>query len=175
MWEEGRWFAALVEKEEGWGRGLIPLCREDAGEETSSAQCWVTQLSLCRASTPFTRCVSPGFPRRLKHLPSLTSIIHLVPQAFQVQRSKEVPSAYDLHVLTTIPGLSYRHYSIQPSRRPQEDTLEPVTSLASSRQFGRRFRRRGGLVGRSLVPVENDCYTVFLDKDTNLMHSIWER
>ncbi|XP_043762816.1 epididymis-specific alpha-mannosidase-like [Cervus elaphus] len=97
------------------------------------------------------------------------------PVPAQVQRSKEVPSAYDLHVLTTIPGLSYQHYSIQPSRRPQEDTLEPVTSLASSRQFGRRLRRSGGQTGRSLVPVENDCYTVFLDKDTNLMHSIWER
>ncbi|KAB0343916.1 hypothetical protein FD754_020842 [Muntiacus muntjak] len=97
------------------------------------------------------------------------------PVPAQVQRSKEVPSAYHLHVLTTIPGLSYRHYSIQPSRRPQEDPLEPVTSLASSRQFGRRLRRRGGPVGGSLVPVENDCYTVFLDKDTNLMHSIWER
>ncbi|XP_070314084.1 epididymis-specific alpha-mannosidase-like [Odocoileus virginianus] len=97
------------------------------------------------------------------------------PVPAQAQRSKEVPSAYDLHVLTTIPGLSYRHYSIQPSRRPQEGTLEPVTSLASSRQFGRRLRRSGGPAGGSLVPVENDCYTVFLDKDTNLMHSIWER
>uniref|UniRef100_A0A8C6E8B8 Alpha-mannosidase n=1 Tax=Moschus moschiferus TaxID=68415 RepID=A0A8C6E8B8_MOSMO len=97
------------------------------------------------------------------------------PVPAQVQRSKEVPSAYDLHVLTTIPGLSYRHYSIWPSRRPQEDTEEPVTSLASSRQFGRRLRRSGKQMGRSLVPVKNDCYTVFLDKDTNLMHSIWER
>ena len=86
-----------------------------------------------------------------------------------------MPSAYDLHVLTTIPGLSYRHYSIQPSRRPQEDTGESVTSLASSRQFGLRLRRSGKQVGGSLVPVKNDCYTVFLDKDTNLMHSIWER
>ncbi|KAJ1061002.1 hypothetical protein K5549_002289 [Capra hircus] len=98
---------------------------------------------------------------------------HPVPAQFQ--RSKEMPSAYDLHVLTTIPGLSYRHYSIQPSRRPQEDTGEPVTSLASSRQFGLRLRRSGKQVGGSLVPVKNDCYTVFLDKDTNLMHSIWER
>ncbi|XDB51618.1 hypothetical protein AB1E18_005172 [Capra hircus] len=97
------------------------------------------------------------------------------PVPAQFQRSKEMPSAYDLHVLTTIPGLSYRHYSIQPSRRPQEDTGEPVTSLASSRQFGLRLRRSGKQVGGSLVPVKNDCYTVFLDKDTNLMHSIWER
>ena len=86
-----------------------------------------------------------------------------------------MPSAYDLHVLTTIPGLSYRHYSIQPSRRPQEDAGEPVTSLASSRGFGLRLRRSGKQVGGSLVPVKNDCYIVFLDKDTNLMHSIWER
>ena len=175
MWEEGRWFAATMEKEEGGRRGWTWLSREDAGEETSSAQCWMTQLSLCRASTPSIRCVSPGFPRRLRHLPSLTSVIHLVPQVFQVQSSKEMPSAYDLHVLTMIPGLSYRHYSIWPSRRSQEDTGETVCFMASTQHFGHRLRRHGGQVGSHLVSVANDCYTVFLDTDTNLMHSIWER
>ena len=93
----------------------------------------------------------------------------------QVQRSKELPSAYDLHVLTTIPGLSYRHYSIRPRRSSQEDTGEPEPFVAKTTQFGGRLRRRGGQVGQSLVPVVNDCYIVFLDLDTNLMHSVWER
>jgi len=133
------------------------------------------QLSLCQASTPSTRCISPGFPRRLRHFPSLTSIIHPILQVLQVQRSKEMPSAYDLHVLTTIPGLSYRHYSIRPSRSSQEETGEPEPFVAITTQFGGRLRRYGGQVGGSLVPVKNDCYIVFLDLDTNLMHSVWER
>ncbi|XP_069451160.1 epididymis-specific alpha-mannosidase-like [Ovis canadensis] len=98
---------------------------------------------------------------------------HPVPA--QVQSSKEMPSAYDLHVLTTIPGLSYQHYSIRPSRSSQEATGETAPFVASTQHFGHRLRRRGGQVGCHLVPVENDCYTVFLDTDTNLMHSIWER
>ncbi|KAB0353545.1 hypothetical protein FD755_023755, partial [Muntiacus reevesi] len=97
------------------------------------------------------------------------------PVPAQVQRSKETPSAYDLHVLTTIPGLSYRHYSIRPRRSSQEGTGEPEPSVAKTMQFGGRLRTRGGQVGQSLVPVVNDCYIVFLDLDTNLMHSIWER
>ncbi|XP_043762815.1 epididymis-specific alpha-mannosidase-like [Cervus elaphus] len=97
------------------------------------------------------------------------------PVPAQVQHSKEMPSAYDLHVLTTIPGLSYRHYSIRPSRSSQEDTGEPEPFVASTQHFGHRLRTHGGQVGSHLVPVENDCYTVFLDTDTNLMHSIWER
>jgi len=133
------------------------------------------QLSLCQASTPSTRCISPGFPRRLRHFPSLTSIIHPILQVLQVQRSKEMPSAYDLHVLTTIPGLSYRHYSIRPSRSSQEETGEPEPFVAITTQFGGRLRRYGGQVGGSLVPVKNDCYIVFMDLDTNLMHSVWER
>ncbi|XP_061001133.1 epididymis-specific alpha-mannosidase-like isoform X2 [Dama dama] len=97
------------------------------------------------------------------------------PVPAQVQHSKELPSAYDLHVLTTIPGLSYRHYSIRPSRSSQEDTGETEPSVASTQQFAVRLRRRGRRVGQSLVPVVNDCYIIFLDTDTNLMHSVWER
>ncbi|XP_043761767.1 epididymis-specific alpha-mannosidase-like isoform X1 [Cervus elaphus] len=97
------------------------------------------------------------------------------PVPAQVQRSKELPSAYDLHVLTTIPGLSYQHYSIRPSRSSQEDTGETEPSVASTQQFAVRLRRRGRRMGQSLVPVVNDCYIIFLDLDTNLMHSIWER
>ncbi|XP_043303904.1 epididymis-specific alpha-mannosidase-like [Cervus canadensis] len=97
------------------------------------------------------------------------------PVPAQVQRSKELPSAYDLHVLTTIPGLSYQHYSIRPRRSSQEDTGEPEPFVAKTTQFGGRLRRHGGQVGQSLVAVVNDCYIIFLDLDTNLMHSIWER
>nr|XP_035150014.2 epididymis-specific alpha-mannosidase isoform X1 [Callithrix jacchus]XP_035150015.2 epididymis-specific alpha-mannosidase isoform X1 [Callithrix jacchus] len=98
---------------------------------------------------------------------------HPVPA--QIQNSTETPSAYDLLILTTIPGLSYRHYSIRPAAGAQEGTQEPAATVASTLQFGRRLRRRTSHAGRRLVPVANDCYIVLLDKDTNLMHSIWER
>ncbi|XP_070314251.1 epididymis-specific alpha-mannosidase-like [Odocoileus virginianus] len=97
------------------------------------------------------------------------------PVTAQVQNSKEMPSAYDLLVLTTIPGLSYRYYIIRPTRRAQKDTQETGASVGSTNHFDRRPRKNHRQVVRRLVHVENDCYTVFLDKDTNLMHSIWER
>ncbi|XP_063578653.1 epididymis-specific alpha-mannosidase isoform X3 [Pongo abelii] len=93
----------------------------------------------------------------------------------EIQNSTETPSVYDLLILTTIPGLSYRHYSIRPTAGAQEGTQEPAATVATTLQFGRRLRRRTSHVGRHLVPVANDCYTVLLDQDTNLMHSIWER
>ncbi|KAF4013139.1 hypothetical protein G4228_004426, partial [Cervus hanglu yarkandensis] len=98
---------------------------------------------------------------------------HPVPA--QVQNSKEMPSVYDLLVLTTIPGLSYQYYVIKPSRRAKEDTQENEAMMANTKQFGRRPRRHDSSVVRRLVHVENDCYTVYLDKDSNLMDSIWER
>ncbi|XDA77733.1 hypothetical protein R6Z07M_007825 [Ovis aries] len=97
------------------------------------------------------------------------------PMPAQVQNSKEMPSVYDLLVLTTIPGLSYRYYVIKPSRRAKGDTQETEAMMANTKQFGHRPRRHDSSMGRRLAHVENDCYTVYLDKDTNLMHSIWER
>ncbi|XP_032708474.1 epididymis-specific alpha-mannosidase-like [Lontra canadensis] len=91
------------------------------------------------------------------------------PVPAQVQESKEKETAYDLHVLTTIPGLSYRHYSIRHAQGTQGAT--PVKTS----KFVRRTKTHAGSGGRHLIRVENDCYTVFLDADTNLMHSILER
>ncbi|XP_007954504.1 epididymis-specific alpha-mannosidase [Orycteropus afer afer] len=95
---------------------------------------------------------------------------HPVPA--QIQNSTSNPSAYDLHILTTIPGLSYRHYSIRPTTGSQEGSQEPAATVASTMRFGRRRRRHTNRGGRHLFPVVNDCYTVLLDQDTHLMHSI---
>ncbi|KAB1281870.1 Epididymis-specific alpha-mannosidase [Camelus dromedarius] len=95
-------------------------------------------------------------------------------EAEKVQKSEDTPPAHALHVLTTIPGLSYQHYSIRPIERAHEDTQEAVATVTSAIQFGRRLRGRARHLGRRLVPVKNDCYTVFLDQETNLMHSVWE-
>ncbi|XP_072802621.1 epididymis-specific alpha-mannosidase-like [Vicugna pacos] len=96
------------------------------------------------------------------------------PVPAQVQKSGDTPPAHDLHVLTTIPGLSYQHYSIRPIKRAHEDTQEAAATVTSATQFGRRLRGHARHLGRRLVPVKNDCYTVFLDQETNLMHSVWE-
>uniref|UniRef100_A0A8C8ZV26 Alpha-mannosidase n=1 Tax=Prolemur simus TaxID=1328070 RepID=A0A8C8ZV26_PROSS len=98
---------------------------------------------------------------------------HPVPA--QIQNSTETPSAYVLHILATIPGLSYRHYGIRPTAGAQEGTQEPAATVASTLRFGRRLRRHASHGASRLVPVVNDCYTVLLDQDTNLMHSIRER
>ncbi|XP_069925663.1 epididymis-specific alpha-mannosidase isoform X3 [Oryctolagus cuniculus] len=90
------------------------------------------------------------------------------PVPAQVQSSTKAPDAYDLLLLTTIPGLSYRHYSIRPAAEAQEGAAEQ----AAVRRLGRRLRGRGGH-GR-LLPVGNDCYTVLLDLDTGLMNSVRE-
>lgn len=48
-------------------------------------------------------------------------------------------------------------------------------SVARTSNFARKTKSPAGPRGRHLVRVENDCYTVFLDRDTNLMYSILER
>ncbi|XP_006877377.1 PREDICTED: epididymis-specific alpha-mannosidase, partial [Chrysochloris asiatica] len=96
------------------------------------------------------------------------------PVPAQIQNSTATPSAYDLHILTTIPGLSYQHYRIRPTTRVQEGVREPAATVASTTQFGRKLRRRTSSRDRHLVPVVNDCYTLFMDPNTNLMHSIRE-
>ena len=47
-----------------------------------------------------------------------------------------MPSAYDLLVLTTTPGLSYQYYVIRPMRRTQKDTQETGAPVDSTNQFG---------------------------------------
>ncbi|XP_048220300.1 epididymis-specific alpha-mannosidase [Perognathus longimembris pacificus] len=86
----------------------------------------------------------------------------------QIQSSSRFPSAYDLLILTTIPGLSYRHYWLRPATEPQ------AAPAARVLRFGRRTRRQPGQGGRSLVRVRNDCYTVLLDPSSNLLYGIWE-
>lgn len=78
-------------------------------------------------------------------------------------------------MLVTIPGLSYRYYSIRPTEEAQEGNDAASAAKAFTSKFDLRLRRHTRPWGRRLVPVDNGCYTVFLDRDTNLMHSIWER
>ncbi|XP_012967983.1 epididymis-specific alpha-mannosidase [Mesocricetus auratus] len=97
------------------------------------------------------------------------------PVSAQIQNSTNDPSAYDLLILTTIPGLSYRHYKIRHTYGDQADTKEPVVPLASTLKFSPKLRNQTSQEVKLLIPVTNDCYTLLFDQDSNMLHSIQER
>ncbi|XP_014445317.1 epididymis-specific alpha-mannosidase [Tupaia chinensis] len=118
-------------------------------------------------TTIFTLTV--GFPRV-----SVTDESGL-PVPAQIQNSTAIPSMYDLHILTTIPGLSFRHYSIKPTSGVQKGSREPAATVTRTLHFGRKLRRHASHRGKHLLHIVNDCYTVLLNQDTNLMQSIQDR
>ncbi|XP_032772340.1 epididymis-specific alpha-mannosidase isoform X2 [Rattus rattus] len=97
------------------------------------------------------------------------------PVSAQIQNSTKDPSAYDLLILTTIPGLSYRHYKVKRTHGDQAGTRELVTPRANTLKFSRKLRNQTSQEGKLLVPVTNDCYTLLFDQDTNMLHSIQDR
>ncbi|NXQ38872.1 MA2B2 mannosidase, partial [Catharus fuscescens] len=92
---------------------------------------------------------------------------HSVPA--QVQSSVESQSTYDLYILVTISGLSYRKYSIKPQDGRQS------AFIGSSVKYKRRDLTRADQQSRQLFPVVNNCYQIVFDQNTNLMHSITVR
>ncbi|XP_027692053.1 epididymis-specific alpha-mannosidase isoform X1 [Vombatus ursinus] len=97
---------------------------------------------------------------------------HPVPA--QIQNSTDSQSIYDLYILTTIKGLSYRRYYIKLTGKFEEAHQES-TSIARVFQFGRKSKKSSRCSGRRLFPVTNECYSILMDQGTNLMHSIIER
>lgn len=87
----------------------------------------------------------------------------------QVQSSVESQSTYDLYILVTISGLSYRKYSIKPQDGKQS------AFIGSSVKYKRRDLTRADQQSRQLFPVVNNCYQIVFDQNTNLMHSITVR
>ncbi|KAG7260811.1 hypothetical protein CRUP_015652 [Coryphaenoides rupestris] len=100
------------------------------------------------------------------------------PVAAQIQRSAQSNVTYDLFVVVTLGGLQHREYLIRLSGTPcAAKTSCGATYAAEAVAFptrvpGSRGRRE---TGRRLLPVLNDCYTLMLDLDTNLLHSITDR
>uniref|UniRef100_A0A8C8VKA8 Alpha-mannosidase n=1 Tax=Pelusios castaneus TaxID=367368 RepID=A0A8C8VKA8_9SAUR len=92
---------------------------------------------------------------------------HPVPA--QIQSSAESPATYDLYILVTISGLGYRRYSVKLS------TDKESAFIARSVKYGRKVIKHADCQRRRLIPVSNDCYTVMLDQNTNLMYSITDR
>ncbi|XP_007496824.1 epididymis-specific alpha-mannosidase isoform X1 [Monodelphis domestica] len=97
---------------------------------------------------------------------------HAVPA--QIQNSTEFPSTYDLYILATIKGLSFRRYYIKATSK-FEEVHQESTSIARVFQFGRKSAKSSHPSGKRLFPVANKCYSILMDQDTNLMHSITER
>lgn len=108
--------------------------------------------------------------------PPTLDLFSLAPLAPQVQKSKETPQKYDVYLLATIPGLSYRYYRVRPSEQAPDDQQASSATTTNTSELPRKPRQQSARPpGQKLVSMENDCYTVFLDPHTNLMHSIWER
>ncbi|KAK7803382.1 hypothetical protein U0070_012497 [Myodes glareolus] len=97
------------------------------------------------------------------------------PVSAQIQNSTKDPLAYDLLILATIPGLSYRHYKVRRTCGDQADTGKPAAPMASTLKYSLKLRNQTSQGGRFLVPVTNDCYTLLFDQETNMLHSIQER
>ncbi|GAB1289597.1 Epididymis-specific alpha-mannosidase [Apodemus speciosus] len=97
------------------------------------------------------------------------------PVSAQIQNSTKDPSAYELLILTTIPGLSYRHYQVRHARGDQAGTGELVAPRANTLKFSLKLRNQNTQEGKLLVPVTNDCYTLLFDQDTNMLHSVQDR
>ncbi|NXO00359.1 MA2B2 mannosidase, partial [Rhinopomastus cyanomelas] len=87
----------------------------------------------------------------------------------QVQSSAESPSTYDLYILVTISGLSYRKYSVKPLHGEQSASVGRLVKYKQKRIT------RAEQQSRQLLPVVNNCYQILFDQKTNLMHSITER
>ena len=58
-----------------------------------------------------------------------------------------------------LPGLSYRHYGIRSTKGAQTGIHEPVATIVSSTQFGRRPWTCTGPGIRHLLRVKNDIKT----------------
>ncbi|KYO45727.1 epididymis-specific alpha-mannosidase [Alligator mississippiensis] len=92
---------------------------------------------------------------------------HSVPA--QIHNSTEAHSTYDLYILVTISGLSYRRYSVKISAD------NGLAFVAKSIKYRPKVINYGQHQSKQLLSVLNNCYQVMWDQDTNLMHSITDR
>ncbi|XP_068926270.1 epididymis-specific alpha-mannosidase isoform X2 [Petaurus breviceps papuanus] len=92
----------------------------------------------------------------------------------EIQNSAVSQSTYDLYILATIEGLGYQRYYIKAINK-SEAVYSESTSIARIFQFGRKSEKSSPYSGKRLFPVTNKCYSILMDQDTNLMHSITER
>ncbi|MGH0152012.1 UNVERIFIED_CONTAM: hypothetical protein FKN15_038586 [Acipenser sinensis] len=94
----------------------------------------------------------------------------------QILKSSESTSSYDLYILVTSSGLSYRRYRIVLETSPCSNESDCLpTYVGRVVKFDRQIVNKSKKQGVRLLPVMNECYTLRLDQDTNLLNSITDR
>ncbi|XP_063779728.1 epididymis-specific alpha-mannosidase isoform X2 [Pseudophryne corroboree] len=90
----------------------------------------------------------------------------------QIENSTEPGHAFDLYVLVTLHGVSYRRYSLEI-----DSARSGKKAVAAGRpvKFDRQPSSSAQNVKPRLIPVMNDCYILWIDQNTNLLHSITDR
>ncbi|XP_069488092.1 epididymis-specific alpha-mannosidase isoform X2 [Ambystoma mexicanum] len=107
------------------------------------------------------------------HISVFDELGHPVPA--QVHESAESPSNWDLYLLVTVSGLSYRRYTVKVG---EFSTNKQSTVVGRLVKFKRQLTDTTKNHGKQLPPLPsllNDCYIVRIDQNTNLMQSITER
>ncbi|XP_077136225.1 epididymis-specific alpha-mannosidase [Ranitomeya variabilis] len=90
----------------------------------------------------------------------------------QIQNSSDPGHAFDLYILVVLPGLGYRQYSIKmENTEPRKETMNVVRQG----KFSRKLSGKPKNSKKRIMPVSNDCYTLWIDLDTNLLVSITDR
>ncbi|RXM31895.1 Epididymis-specific alpha-mannosidase [Acipenser ruthenus] len=93
-----------------------------------------------------------------------------------ILKSSESTSSYDLYILVTSSGLSYRRYRIMLETSPCSNESDCLpTYVGRVVKFDRQIVNKSKKQGVRLLPVMNECYTLRLDQDTNLLNSITDR
>ncbi|XP_073504207.1 epididymis-specific alpha-mannosidase [Phyllobates terribilis] len=90
----------------------------------------------------------------------------------QIQNSSDPGHAFDLYVLVVLPGLGYRRYSIKTENaEPGKETM----NVGRQGKFSRKFSVNTKNSKKRMMPLSNDCYTVWIDLDTNMLVGVTDR
>ncbi|XP_074131165.1 epididymis-specific alpha-mannosidase isoform X3 [Sminthopsis crassicaudata] len=162
----GDYFRAIHDRDVTWSiRNQQDFLPYSTGSEVGP--CAIVYNPLAWTITTFVT-VTVGSPR----VTVLDESGHPVPA--QIQNSTDSQFTYDLYILATIKGLSYRRYYIKAADK-FEEAQQKSASTARVLHFGRKSKKSSRVSYKQLFPVTNDCYSILMDQATNLMHSITER
>ncbi|KAM4051442.1 epididymis-specific alpha-mannosidase [Anomaloglossus baeobatrachus] len=90
----------------------------------------------------------------------------------QIQNSSDPGYAFDLYILVTLPGLGYRRYSIKTEHAERgKETL----NVGRQGKFSRKSWASTKNTKKKIMPVSNDCYTLWIDLNTNMLIGITDR
>ncbi|CAN2388579.1 mannose metabolic process [Pristimantis euphronides] len=90
----------------------------------------------------------------------------------QLHNSSDPGHAFDLYVLVVLPGLGYRRYSIKTENaEPSKETINVGRRVKFYRQPSGSTKN----IKNRMMPISNDCYTLWIDLSTNMLISITDR